>query len=58
MSIDTNLLDIYEDITKLIDKRIPVDFLPLDQTKAFEKVPYHRLKLNLEYQQLIKEVVV
>ena len=39
----TNLLIYLEQVTSEIDKGIPVDTLYLDFSKAFDKVPHHRL---------------
>ena len=44
----TNLLETYEDITKLVDQGLPVDEVFLDFAKAFDKVPHQRLLIKLQ----------
>ena len=39
----TNLLCIFEEITKCVDDGSPVDVIYLDFQKAFDKVPHKRL---------------
>ena len=39
----TNLLEFFEEITKLLDSGQPVDVIYLDFAKAFDKVPHERL---------------
>ena len=47
-SVDTNLLESYEYITKLLELRIPVDMIFLDFSKAFDKVCHRRVELKLQ----------
>ena len=42
-SVETNLLETYNIITKLLNTGIPVDSILLDLAKAFDKVPHRRL---------------
>ena len=44
----TNLLRFFEEITKWVDDRSPVDVVYLDFQKAFDKVPNQRLLLKLK----------
>ena len=44
----TNLLCFFEEITKWVDERSPVDVIYLDFQKAFDKVPHQRLILKLK----------
>ena len=46
-SIETNLLESYEEITDLIDHSHPVDLLLLDFAWAFDKVPHSRLHSDI-----------
>jgi hypothetical protein len=39
----SNLLEFLEKVTKVVDKRLPVDFVFLDFAKAYNKVPKERL---------------
>ena len=39
----TQLLEVMEDFTQLIDNGYPVDVVYLDFKKAFDAVPHHRL---------------
>ena len=43
----TNLLCLFEEITKWVDEGSPVDVIYLDFQKAFDKVPHQRLILKL-----------
>ena len=45
--VETNLLETYNIITKLLDAGIPVDLILLDLAKAFDKVPHRRLCTKL-----------
>ena len=47
-SMDTNLIQSYNEVTKLLDKGTPVDMILLDQAKAFDKVAHLRLKRKLQ----------
>ena len=47
-SVDTNLLESYDYITKLLELGIPVDMILLDFSKAFDKVCDRRLELKLQ----------
>ena len=47
-SCTTQLLEVMEDITKLLDNKIPVDIIYLDFRKAFDTVPHERLLVKLE----------
>ena len=44
----TNLLCIFEEITKWVDGGSPVDVIYLDFQKAFDKVPHQRVILKLK----------
>ena len=44
----TNLLEFLEEVTRNIDKGIPVDIIYMDFQKAFDKVPHARLLKKLE----------
>ena len=44
----TNLLCLFEEITKWVDDGSPVDVIYLDFQKAFDKVPHQRLILKLQ----------
>ena len=46
-SVETNLIDAYECVTKLLDQGIPVDMILLDFAKAFDKVCHCCLKAKL-----------
>ena len=46
-SVETNLLETYNIITKLLDAGIPVYLILLDLAKAFDKVPHRRLCIKL-----------
>ena len=39
----TSLLEFFEEVTKKLDKREPVDVIYLDFQKDFDMVPYRRL---------------
>ena len=43
----TNLLQLNDYVTRLLDENIPVDILYLDFSKAFDKVPHQGLMLKL-----------
>jgi hypothetical protein len=47
-SCTTNLLSIFNNYTRLLDERVPLDALYLDFAKTFDSVPHERLlrKLN------------
>ena len=47
-SCTTNLIETLDEITKSLDKRVPVDVIYLDFAKAFDSVPHRRLLLKLE----------
>ena len=44
----TNMLCVFEEITKWIDEGSPIDIIYLDFQKAFEKVPHQRLLFKLK----------
>lgn len=44
----SNLLDFFEEVTKMLDKGESVDLIYLDFAKAFDKVPHCRLLKKLE----------
>ena len=46
-SVDTNLLESYDHITKLLDIGVPADMILLDFSKAFDKVCHNRLAIKL-----------
>ena len=47
-SCTTQLLEVMEDITKLLDEKNSVDIIYLDFRKAFDTVPHERLLVKLE----------
>ena len=47
-SVDTNLIQIYELVTTLLDKGLPVDMILLDLSKAFDKVCHEFLIIKLK----------
>ena len=49
----TNLLYFFEEITKWVDDRSPVDVVYLDFQKAFDKVPHQRFLLKLKAHDVI-----
>ena len=55
-SVETNLIQSYDIITKMIEEGLPVDVLLLDQAKAFEKVVHSYLERKLEFYQLHQDV--
>ena len=44
----SNLLQFYEEVTKLVDEGTPVDIVYLDFAKAFDVVPHERLLIKLK----------
>ena len=46
--LKSRLLCLFEEITKWVDERSPVDVIYLDFQKAFDKVPHQRLILKLK----------
>ena len=44
----SNLLEFFEEVTKILDKGEAVDLVYLDFAKTFDKVPHHRLFKKLE----------
>ena len=44
----SNLLEFFEEVTKILDKGEAVDLVYLDFAKVFDKVPHHRLFKKLE----------
>ena len=46
-SVETNLLETYNIIIKLLGAGLPVDLILLDLAKAFDKVPHRRLCIKL-----------
>ena len=46
-SIDTNLLELYDHITKLLDIKAPADMILLGFSKAFDKVCHKQLAIEL-----------
>ena len=51
----TNVLCLFEEITKWVDDGSPVDAIYLDFQKAFDKVPHQRLILKLNH--MVRETV-
>ena len=47
-STDTNLIQSYNEVTKLLEKGTPMDMILLDQAIAFDKVAHLRLKRKLQ----------
>ena len=39
----TQLLEVMEDLTKMVDKKLPIDVIYLDCSKPFDSVPHVRL---------------
>ena len=54
----TNLLCVFEEITKWVDDGSPVDVIYLDFQKAFDKVPHQRLILKLKSHGMGNSIVV
>jgi hypothetical protein len=46
-SVDTNLLELYDHITKLLDIRVPADMILLAFSRAFDKVCHKQLAIKL-----------
>jgi ribonuclease P/MRP protein subunit RPP40 len=44
----SNLLQFYEEVTKIVDEGVPVDIVYLDFAKAFDVVPHERLMIKLK----------
>ena len=53
----TNVLCFFEDITKWVDERSPVDVIYLDFQKAFDKVPHQRLILKFKSQGMRNSII-
>ena len=53
----TNLLCLFEEITKWVDDGSPVDVVYLDFQKAFDKVPHQRLLLKLKAHGIGNDVI-
>ena len=53
----SNLLCFFEEITKWVDDRSPVDVVYLDFQKAFDKVPHQRLLLKLKARGIGNDVI-
>ena len=53
----TNLLCLFEEITKWVDDGSPVDVVYLDFQKAFDKVPHQRLLLKLKIHGIGNDVI-
>ena len=45
--VDTNVLELYYHITKLLDFGVPADMILLDFSKAFDKVCHKQLAIKL-----------
>jgi hypothetical protein len=43
----SNLLQFYEEVTKMVNTGVPVDIACLDFAKAFDVVPHERLMIKL-----------
>ena len=56
-SINRNLIESYDFVKRLLDDVLPVDFLLLDQAKAFDKVQHQLLLLKLEEYMVHKDTV-
>jgi len=48
-SCETQLINTVQNLAKLLDNRSQIDTVLLDFSKAFDKVPHHRLRYKLEY---------
>ena len=44
----TNLIETFDDITESLDKKVPMDVVYVDFSKAFDTVPHTRLLIKLE----------
>jgi len=45
--LKTNLIDVYNYVTNLLDQGFPVDIILLDLAKALDKVCHKRLQIKL-----------
>ena len=46
-SVDTNLLEFYDHVTKYLDTGVPADMILLDFSKTFDKVCHKQLAIKL-----------
>ena len=49
MSCETQLIQAMHDWSEVLNRRGQADVLLLDFSKAFDKVPHHRLSIKLDY---------
>ena len=56
-SINTNLIETYDFVTRLLDDGLLVDVILLDQSKAFDKVQHQLLLLKMEAYRVHEDIV-
>ena len=56
-STETNLMQSYDEVTKLLKKWTPVDMILSDQAKAFDKVAHLRLKRKLQACRIHSDII-
>lgn len=55
-SCNTQLLEVTEDWTKMLDNSIPVDCVYLDYQKAFDSVPHRRLLVKMKTYDIVGKI--
>ena len=56
-SINTNLIETYDFVTRFLDDGLLVDVILLDQSKAFDKVQHQLLLLKMESYRVHEDIV-